>query len=132
MTRHQAISNHRNITSHRTPISHKALYRRWLDELWGGYRIAEELVSPDFVGHWPTRDVHGPTELQKVVDNTRGALRELRFVVEVGPFVDGDMVAARWIATGAGATGPTRLTGNDILRVANGTVVEYWSGISPG
>ena len=71
MTRHQAISNHRNITSHRTPINHKALYRRWLDELWGGYRIAEELVSPDFVGHWPTRDVHGPTELQKVVDNTQ-------------------------------------------------------------
>lgn len=126
MTRHPGIRNHRSISSHRS------LYSRWIDELWAGHRIAEELVAPDFVGHWPTRDVYGPTELQKIIDTTRGALRELMFVVEVGPFVDDDMVAARWIATGSGANGPTRLTGNDILRFANGKVVEYWTGISPG
>lgn len=132
MTRHRGISNHRNISSHRASSSHKSLYGRWIDELWAGHRIAEEVVAPDFVGHWPTRDVHGPSELQKIIDTTRGGLRELMFVIEVGPFVDDDMVAARWIATGSGPSGPTRLTGNDILRVANGKVVEYWTGISPG
>jgi len=44
------------------------LYRRWLDELWGGSPgVAEELVAGDFVGHWPDRDVHGPDELAGVI-----------------------------------------------------------------
>jgi predicted SnoaL-like aldol condensation-catalyzing enzyme len=106
------------------------LYIRWIDELWAGRCLAEELVSPDFVGHWPTHDVHGPEALQTFVDNTRGALKELLLVVDVGPFSDGDMVAARWIATGSNAKGPALFTGNDILRIANGKVVEYWSGMS--
>jgi len=76
-------------------------------------------------------DVHGPDGLQAVIDNTRGTLRELMYVVEVGPFMEGDMLAARWIATGSAKDGPVRYTGNDILRVANGRVVEYWAGTSP-
>jgi hypothetical protein len=106
------------------------LYHRWINELWAGYRNAEELVSADFVGHWPTHDVHGPRALQTIIDNTRGTLRELFFVVDVGPFIEGDMVAARWIGTGSSANGPARFTGNDILRIANGKVVEYWAGTS--
>ena len=70
------------------------LYKRWINGLWAGERIAADLVSPDFVGHWPTRDVHGPAELQAIVDETRAALKELLFVVEVGPIIDGDIVAA--------------------------------------
>ncbi len=106
------------------------LYKRWIDGLWAGERIAADLVSSDFVGHWPTRDVHGPAELQAIVDETRAALKELLFVVEVGPVVGGDIVAARWIATGATGTGPARFTGNDLLRIANGRIVEYWTGTS--
>lgn len=108
------------------------LYDRWINELWAGRPIAAELVCPDFVGHWPTRDVRGPDELQAVVDTTRRTLADLLFVVEIGPFMDGDMMAARWIGTGADAHGPTRLTGNDILRVDDGKFVEYWSGTSRG
>lgn len=108
------------------------LYNRWINELWAGHRIAGELVSDDFVGHWPTHDVHGPEELQTVIDNTRGTLRELMFAIDVGPFTDGDMIAARWISTGASTAGPARFTGNDIMRVANGKIVEYWTGTSPG
>ena len=130
--RHRPISNHRNTSNHRTASSHKMLYNRWINELWAGHRIAKELVSDDFVGHWPTHDVHGPDELQTVIDNTRGTLRELMYVVDVGPFVEGDMLAARWISTGARADGPARFTGNDIVRVANGKIVEYWTGTSPG
>jgi hypothetical protein len=46
----------------------KALYQRWINELWAGRPVAAELVSDDFVGHWPTRDVHGPDKLQAIVD----------------------------------------------------------------
>ena len=43
-----------------------------------------------------------------------------------------DLVAARWIGTGATAAGPARFTGNDILRVADERFVEYWTGTSAG
>ena len=124
------VTGSRMISNHRPVKCPTDLYTWWINELWAGRRKAQDLVSPDFVGHWPTQDVHGPEELQTVIDDTRGSLRELAFVVDVGPFTVGDMVAARWIGTGSTKKGPARLTGNDILRIANGKVVEYWSGTS--
>jgi hypothetical protein len=110
----------------------KALYQRWINELWAGKPVAAELVSGDFVGHWPDRDVHGPDELQAIVDETQKMFSDLTFVVEIEPFVDRDLVAARWIGTGATGDGPSRFTGNDILRFADGRFVEYWTGTSSG
>ena len=110
----------------------KVLYERWINELWAGNPVAGELVSDDFVGHWPTRDIHGPDELQAMVDETHRMLSELMFVVEIEPFVERDLVAARWVGTGATRDGPARFTGNDILRFANGRFVEYWTGTSAG
>jgi hypothetical protein len=110
----------------------KDLYGRWIKELWAGEQVAAELVSEDFVGHWPHRDVHGPAELQKIVDETRAMLTDLKFVVEVAPFTDGDLVAARWVGTGAAQDGPKRFVGNDILRFAEGRFVEYWNGTAAG
>jgi hypothetical protein len=100
--------------------------------LWTGESVAGELVSDDFVGHWPDRDVRGPVGLQTKVDETQNAVSDLMFVVEIEPFVDGDLLAARWIGTGATPRGPARFTGNDILRFADGRFVEYWTGTSPG
>jgi hypothetical protein len=108
----------------------KALYQRWINELWAGKPVAAELVSDDFVGHWPTRDMHGPYELQAIVDETHTMLSDLTFTIEIGPLVDGDLVAGRWIGTGATADGPARFTGNDILRLADGRFIEYWTGTS--
>ena len=110
--------------------SAEALYERWINELWAGKPVAAELVSADFVGHWPNREVNGPDELQAIVDETHQMVSDLMFVVEVAPFVDRDLLAARWIGTGATADGPTRFTGNDILRFADGRFVEYWTGTS--
>jgi SnoaL-like domain len=109
-----------------------ALYRRWIDELWAGKPVAAELVSGDFVGHWPNRDVHGPDELQAIVDETRAMVTDLRLTVEVEPFVGRDLLAARWIGIGATADGQVRFTGNDILRFGDGRFVEYWTGTSTG
>jgi SnoaL-like domain len=110
----------------------KALYRRWINELWAGKPVATELVSGDFVGHWPNRDVRGPDELQAIFDETRTMFSDLEFVVEIEAFVDRDLVAARWVGTGVTADGPARFTGNDILRFADGRFVEYWTGTSTG
>ncbi|MCG5432345.1 ester cyclase [Mycobacterium sp. MYCO198283] len=106
------------------------LYRRWIDELWAGAPVARELVSDDFVGHWPQRDVRGPDELADVVAETHRMLADLTFTVVVGPIVDGDLLAARWEGSGRTPEGPMAFTGNDILRFADGRFVEYWTGTS--
>lgn len=107
--------------------SPERLYRRWIDELWAGESIAGELVSEDFVGHWPTREVNGPAQLQAMVDETRAMFRELEFYVDVDPFGNGDLLAARWIGTGASDRGPVLFAGNDILRIRDGRIVEFWA-----
>jgi hypothetical protein len=112
----------------------KTLYDRWITELWAGKPIAAEIVTGDFVGHWPDRDVRGPDELQQMVQQTRNMVSELNFAVEIGPLRDGDFVAARWVGTGRGPDGPVSFTGNDILRLATDgqRFAEYWTGTSSG
>ncbi|BBY80406.1 ester cyclase [Mycolicibacterium pulveris] len=110
--------------------SAKDLYERWIYEVWAGEPVAGEVVTEDFIGHWPDRVVRGPAALQEVVDETHRMFAELKFVIEVEPFVEGDLLAARWIGTGAAKDGPKRFTGNDILRVADGRFAEYWTGTS--
>jgi SnoaL-like domain len=110
------------------------LYGRWINELWAGRPIAAGIVTPDFVGHWPDRDVHGPDELQQIVEQTRNMMADLTFAVEIGPMSDGDLVAGRWVGTGRGPDGPVSFTGNDILRLAGDgqKFAEYWTGTSAG
>ncbi len=112
--------------------SGRTLYQRWINELWSGKPIAEELLTDDFVGHWPDRAVHGPGELQAIIDETRKMFDELTFVIEIGPIVEGDMVAGRWMGTGRNDEVPARFFGNDILRVSEGRFAEYWTGTSTG
>lgn len=110
-----------------TPLH--ALYRRWLDELWnGGPDAAPELVTPDFTGHWPGREVHGPEGLAATVTELKEMFSEISFSLEVGPFVEGDLVAARWVGHGVTPEGTATFTGNDILRVRDGRFAEYWVG----
>ncbi|TQM84732.1 SnoaL-like protein [Saccharothrix saharensis] len=108
-------------------VSIHELYRRWLDELWHGNRdVAADLVTEDFVGHWPDRDVTGPADLAAVVRETHAMFTDLSFALEVGPVVEGDLVAARWTGRGRTAQGPMRFVGHDILRVRDGRFAEYW------
>ncbi|BBZ06205.1 hypothetical protein MDOR_03740 [Mycolicibacterium doricum] len=57
-------------------------------------------------------------------------LSDLTFEIELGPFVEGDMVAGRWLGSGASEQVPVRFTGNDILRIADGKFAGYWTGTS--
>lgn len=105
------------------------LYRRWLDDLWNGSpSTAAELVAEGFVGHWPDRTVTGPHELAEVVAQTQQMFTDLRFDLEVGPVVEGDLVAGRWTGGGGTPDGEMRFAGNDVLRVDGGLFVEYWVG----
>ena len=68
----------------------RELYQRWIGELWAGKPVAAEIVSDDFVGHWPNRDVRGPGELQAIIGETHRMIRDLTFAIQIGPLVDGD------------------------------------------
>ncbi len=108
------------------------MYKRWIEELWAGQPIAADLVSDDFVGHWPGHAVHGPAELQDIIGQTRNMFDDIEFRIEIGPLVDGDHVAGRWVGHGRTRDGDMTFTGNDILRVADGRFVEFWTGTSAG
>jgi len=112
--------------------SAKALYERWINELWAGKAVAADIVTEDFVGHWPTRDVNGPAELEAIIAETRNMLTDLTFEIELGPLVDGDMVAGRWMGRGHSVDGQMAFTGNDILRLEGDRFAEYWTGTSAG
>ena len=121
----------------------RRLYRRWMLELWNGdLAIAGELVSDDFVIHQARADgaasegPGGPEALVQLVREGHAPFEELSFDIEVGPVVEGDMVAARWVGRGRyrgglpGATAPAgtpvAFGGIDLLRARDGRFAEYW------
>lgn len=108
-------------------------YERWLYELWNGdlaelERIARALVTADFAGHWPGQPnlVTGPEQLAEVVRQGRELIEALRFDLEVGPVVQADLVAARWVGRGRYAGEPVEFHGHDILRLTGDRFSEYW------
>jgi predicted ester cyclase len=78
----------------------------------------------------------GRPALVEWIKQLRAAFSELKFAIEVGPIVQDEHIALRWIATGAygggfpGATAPVgakiEFTGTDTLRVEDGKLAEYW------
>jgi hypothetical protein len=109
------------------------MYDRWLHTLWNGdlgqlESLARDVVTGDFTGHWPRHPnlVSGPDQLAAVIRQGRSLFDELRFEVEVGPVVDADLVAARWIGIGERAGRPIRFRGHDLLRRAGDRFAEYW------
>jgi predicted ester cyclase len=118
------------------------LVARWLAMWNGDDAIAEEIVSEDNRVHAAMFDggdgsaVGGVAGMRALVTQMRSLMSDLDFSVDVGPVVDADHVVVRWVATGhygggvpgAGAPVGTAVTfhGTDILRTADGRIVEYW------
>ncbi|EHR48571.1 SnoaL-like polyketide cyclase [Saccharomonospora marina XMU15] len=109
------------------------MYERWLYELWNGdldelERIARSIVTDDFTGHWPGQPslVTGPDQLAAVVRQGRELIEALRFEIEVGPLVQGDLVAARWVGRGRYGGEPVEFHGHDLLRLDGDRFGEYW------
>jgi predicted ester cyclase len=121
----------------------RQLYRRWMLELWNGdLTVAEQVVTGDFVIHQARADggaseqVRGPEAVMRMVQEGHAPFDDLVFEIEVGPVVEGDLVAARWAGRGRykggipGATAapgtPVAFGGIDLLRARDGRFAEYW------
>ena len=121
----------------------RRLYRRWMLELWNGdLAVATELVTDDFVIHQARADGagsderRGPEAVVQLVRDGHAPFDGLTFEIEVGPVVEGDLVAARWagrgryrggmpVATAAAGT-PVAFGGIDLLRARGDRFAEYW------
>jgi predicted ester cyclase len=112
-------------------------------ELWNGdLALAGELVTDDFVVHQARVDaasseaVRGPEAVTRMVREGHAPFEGLTFTIEVGPLVEGDLVAARWVGRGryrgglpgaaAPAGTPVVFGGIDLLRAREGRFAEYW------
>lgn len=120
----------------------KALWRSWQD-LWNGdLALADEIIAPGFVAHFAPvgnspGEVRGPEELKRWIGESLAAFSDHGFTTVVGPLVDGDMLAGRWVFRAAYAGGipgaseaavgnRVEYAGIDIFRVESGLIVEYW------
>ncbi|MFF9555817.1 ester cyclase [Streptomyces albus] len=121
----------------------RALYERWLTELWNGdLSVAPEIVSAGFAIHHGAiqpgteRELTGPEGIARLVSQGRAFFSELTFEPVLGPLVQGDLLAARWVGRGTYAGGVPGATaapgteivfrGNDILKAADGRFTAYW------
>jgi steroid delta-isomerase-like uncharacterized protein len=120
--------------------ANKALVRRFYDEVWrrGNVRFAEEVFADDYVRHdlRPTHAAPGGAGQALIAERFRRAFPELEWRVDL-VLGDGDLVAARWTASGThtGAWGDVAPTGKhmtfsgvNIFRFGDsGKVVEIWN-----
>lgn len=123
-------------------MSARELYRRWIEELWAAPEDqlearAAELFTEDSVIHQAGAEyARGPAGPVDLIRQGRAPFQDIELRIEVGPLVDGDLVAARWTFSGAyaggipGVSAPegTHVTfgGIDIMRAEDGKFAEYW------
>ncbi|GAA4657434.1 ester cyclase [Streptomyces buecherae] len=126
-----------------SPEQLRALYDRW-SQLWrGDFSHAADILDPGFVVHQARPDgsdseaTTGPERLLPEIEQTMAAFGDVDLSVDLGPIVEGDLIAARWTlrATYTGgiphATAPVgtkiAFSGHDLLRAADGRLCEYWT-----
>jgi hypothetical protein len=83
----------------REPCRLSGLYGRQITELWAGRPIPADILTEDFVGNWPDRDVHGPDELQQTDRQTRNMVAD--FDSHPGPPIDVGPIEAGYSAATA-------------------------------
>jgi predicted ester cyclase len=118
------------------------IYDQWM-QLWNGdLALAPEIVAANCrihqapFGAGEPQEFRGPDGLVQMVEMGRSPFQDVTFRAVVGPITDGDYVAARWEASGTYAGGIPGATakpgrqisfhGNDILRLEDGKIAEYW------
>ena len=120
--------------------ANKTLIRRFYEEVWarGNVGFAEEVFADHYVRHdlRPTKAAHGAAGQALIAEQFRSAFPDLEWRVDL-VLGDGDLVAARWTASGthSGAWGDVAPTGRratfsgvNIFRFGDdGKVVEIWN-----
>ncbi len=119
--------------------ANKALYRRWLDEIWmaGDVSGAGEILAEDLLDHTPMRgQPSGRAGDLWAAQLIRTAFPDLRFDVEA-LLADDEYVSGRWTMRGTHtgpitfmnieATGrPVVMGGQEIFRIRDGRLAEVW------
>ncbi len=122
--------------------TNKEIWKTW-NELWNGnLSLADEIIAPAFVAHFAPMgmspaEVRGPDGLKQWIGGSMAAFSDYSFTTTVGPLVDGDSVAGRWVfratyqggipgASPAAAGKRVEYAGMDLFRVEAGQIVEYW------
>jgi hypothetical protein len=125
----------------------KGRYRRYLEQAWTAepdkvVDLVAGLVTSDFVIHQarydgaPADEIRGPEALAKLIRESCSLFSDVSTVLEIGPLVDGDLVAAHWRFHGTyigglpGATAAAgtkvQFAGTDIFRSRGDRFSEYW------
>jgi steroid delta-isomerase-like uncharacterized protein len=118
----------------------KALILRFYAEVWGRGNVAyaHEVFADDYVRHdlRPTDPPPGPAGQARIAEDFRRAFPDLEWRVDL-VLAEGDLVAARWTATGThrGGWGDVPATGsavtfsgvNIFLFGSEGKVIEIWN-----
>jgi len=122
------------------PGENKRLVERFYDEVWGrgNVQFAHEVFADDYVRHdlRPTQAGPGAAGQAQIAEAFRAAFPDLRWRVDL-LVADGDLVAARWTASGThreawAGLAPTgrraEFSGVNIFRFdPTGKVVEIWN-----
>jgi len=115
----------------------RRVVRRVVDEAWnsGNVAVIDELLSPDYVLHIPSREEGVDREGYRVAINMyRAALSEFRLAIDE-MIVNEDRVITRWTISGThrgpymGLTPtdkPITLAGISIRRIEGGKIAEEW------
>lgn len=109
------------------------IVQRWL-ALWNGdLHELETLVDDGIVvhavlaGQSTEAPLIGREALRGWIVTAQAMLPDVRFSIEVGPLVDGDMIAVRWRAEGTHGESGISFAGIDILRIEKGRIAEHWT-----
>jgi hypothetical protein len=121
-----------------------ALWDRWL-VMWNeNPEIAHEIIGPGYRVHLPTvgatidpAQIRDAATMADWVRAFTGKFADLRYRTDFGPVSDGNLAVFRWSGTAIclGRTGwpmdmagePITFVGVDILRIADGRIVECWT-----
>jgi predicted ester cyclase len=117
----------------------KDIVRRYFAGAYEGEAIVDELLAPDYVGHFPPNpDVAGREAVKQFNRETRTAFPDLQLTIDetIG---EGDKVVVRWTMRGThlgemrGGIAPTSkpftVTGTTTNRVVGGQIAEAWGNI---
>lgn len=119
--------------------ANKTLVRQFYEQVWnlGNVDFAQQVFAADYVRHdlRPSQALPGPEGQAKIAADFRKAFPDLRFTVDL-MIAEGDMVVARWTASGThlgrwGGLEPTgkaaTFSGVNFFRLQNHKVVEIWN-----
>ena len=117
----------------------KEFLRKAVEEVWnkGNFDNMKEMVSDDFVIHFPGEEIRGLENIKTFYTELRKAFPDIRFTI-VDQIAEENKVVTRWTAAGTHkgefkGIPPTgqkvKISAIDIDRISDGKFVECWSNM---